>query len=79
MTIPASILWNVRISLRRKLALFGIFSLTVVTMVFAIVRVVVITARSKEPDQSWLYMWSSIEQTICTSSAPSREVELTCL
>lgn len=33
-------------------------------MVFAIVRVAVISSHSYEPDQSWLYLWSSIEQTI---------------
>ena len=36
-------------------------------MVFAIIRVIVISSYSTEPDQSWLYMWSSIEQTVCKS------------
>ncbi|KAL8725332.1 MAG: hypothetical protein Q9166_007438, partial [cf. Caloplaca sp. 2 TL-2023] len=39
--VPVNMLWNVKISLRQKLALGGIFSITVVIMVFAIIRVVV--------------------------------------
>ena len=61
-------LWKVRLSIRKKLALGGIFSITVIIMVFAIIRVVVITSHTEQPDQSWLYLWSSIEQTVCKSS-----------
>ena len=51
--------------MRQKLALLGIFSLTVIVMIFAVVRVAVITSYSYLPDESWLYLWSSIEQTVC--------------
>ena len=37
-------------------------------MVFAIIRVVVVTSYSQLPDQTWLYMWSSIEQAVCEST-----------
>ncbi len=59
-----NLLWKVQISLQQKLALAGIFSLTVFIMIVAIVRVVVISSASEQPDQTWLYMWSSIEQTV---------------
>ena len=64
MTIPVSLLWKVRIGLRQKLVLLGLFSLTIVIIIFAIVRVAVITSHSYRPDQTWLYMWSLIEQAV---------------
>ena len=57
-------LWNVKISLRKKLALAVIFSITMIIMVFAIIRVVVVSTFSHQLDQTWLYMWSSVEQTV---------------
>ncbi|KAF2464461.1 uncharacterized protein BDR25DRAFT_346681 [Lindgomyces ingoldianus] len=62
MTIPFSILWRVRIPLKRRLALFGIFSLVLITIAFSITRLAVISHNLADP--SWLYMWSSIEQNI---------------
>lgn len=44
MTIPINMLWRVQISVRKQLALTGIFSLVLVTMVIAIVRVAVNSA-----------------------------------
>lgn len=67
MLVPVNLLWKVRLSIRKKLALGGIFSVTVIIMVFAIVRVIVISSYSPQPDQSWLYMWSSVEQAVCKS------------
>lgn len=63
--VPVNLLWSVRLSLRKKLALGSIFSITVFIMVFAVIRVVVVSSYSSMPDMSWLYMWSSIEQTVC--------------
>src|SRR5438105_4661386 len=42
-TIPFVILWQVRIPLTKKLALTGIFSLVVITVAFAILRVMLIS------------------------------------
>lgn len=78
MIIPITLIWNVRIRWEKKLALMGIFSLVLVTMAISIVRVVVnsgLTTSSivqvtdtngltKQPDTSWLYLWSSIEQCV---------------
>ena len=58
-------LWKVQITLRQKLALGGVFSLTIFIMIFAIIRVVVVSGNSHQPDQTWLYLWTSIEQTVC--------------
>lgn len=59
-------LWNVRIPLKQKLGLIGIFSLTVVVMVFAVIRVVVVSGYSKQADVTWLYFWTNLEMTIGT-------------
>ena len=34
-------------------------------MVFAIIRVVVVSSYSHQPDQTWLYLWSGVEQAVC--------------
>ena len=64
MAIPINILWKVRISLPRKLALSGIFSLVIITMAFAILRVSVISAEADQSELSWLQTWSFIEQSV---------------
>lgn len=64
-TIPILMLCNVRISWKKKFALMGIFSLTVIVIVFSIVRVVLIYSENRTADVSWLYMWYNIEVAIC--------------
>ena len=56
--VPVNLLWKVQISLRKKLALAVEFSITIIIMVFAINRVVVVSSFSRQLDQTWLYMWS---------------------
>lgn len=69
MTIPINMLWRVQISVRKKLALTGIFSLVLVTMVIAIVRVAVISTFGLRTDTAWLYLWSSVEQCVGKSTS----------
>ena len=57
------ILWNVRISMRQKLALGGIFGLTVLIIIAAILRVSFTTNKNRV-DASWLYFWNALELTI---------------
>lgn len=64
-TIPILMLWNVRISWQKKLALMSIFSLTIIVIVFSIVRVTLVSAKNRTADISWLYMWSNIEVAVC--------------
>jgi hypothetical protein len=68
-TIPILMLWNVRISWAKKLALVGIFSLTVIVIILAIVRVAVVTSHHTQVDISWLYLWSNIEMAVGTFHA----------
>lgn len=54
-------LWHVRIPLRQKLILIGIFSVTVVVIIIAIIRTTIIKLENGYIDISWLYVWSSVE------------------
>lgn len=64
MSIPMSLLWKVNLLVRNKLALLGIFCLVIFTMVFAVVRAAVFSSFGRQPDETWLYMWSPIEQVV---------------
>lgn len=61
LSIPILILWNTRISLRKKLILFSVFSATILIMVVAIIRVVVNNSLNSSVDIGWLYLWSFVE------------------
>jgi hypothetical protein len=63
-TIPVLLLWNVQISMRKKLALLGIFSLTLITIVFSIIRVAVVTTSHIQPNIPWVFLWGNIEVSI---------------
>lgn len=65
--IPFTLLWNVRIHTRRKLAFFGLFSLSLVTIAVAIARTADLDATKKSndmPDSSFLWMWSVIQAAL---------------
>ncbi len=55
---------GVQMRWRRKAALTGIFSLVVITMIFAIVRTAVVSSSNTQIDTSWLFMWSAIEASV---------------
>lgn len=64
MAIPFNLLRRVRISPQKKIALAGVFSLTIITTVFAIVRVALIGRSAYMPEMSWTFMWNSIEASV---------------
>ena len=69
MAIPISMLWSVQMSLRKKAALVGIFSLAIITCVFAIVRVIVISTVTHDSHTAWSAIWNqakwiSVEQCV---------------
>ncbi|KAK3326717.1 hypothetical protein B0H66DRAFT_530715 [Apodospora peruviana] len=77
MLIPAILVWGVQMRLRRKLAFTGLFSLTLVTMSIAIVRMAGVSAafNGQQYDPSYLWLYSAIEACIaiviaCLSSFP---------
>ena len=63
MVIPIALLWIVRINRRRKLEICAVFSLTLFTMICAIVKVTT-TLDGPREDDSWLFSWSAIESGV---------------
>lgn len=64
-SIPFFLLWKVHISPRQKLALSGIFSLVIFTIIFAIVRATITTVHANEQmDPIWMYLWTVIELNV---------------
>ncbi|GKZ57625.1 hypothetical protein CBS63078_6367 [Aspergillus niger] len=61
LSIPVLILWKTRITFTKKLILLSVFSVTIIVMAIAIIRVVVNTSLDEPVDISWLYLWSFIE------------------
>ena len=64
-------LWHVRIPLRQKLILIGIFSVTIVVIIIAIIRVTIVYPKNEIIDYSWLYFWSDIEVSTCMYTCPT--------
>jgi hypothetical protein len=61
--LSTNILWTIRISLLKKLALSGIFSVTIFVIAVSIVRVVVST-RGNAIDMSLVTLWGAIELSV---------------
>ncbi|KAM4064609.1 hypothetical protein HRG_005022 [Hirsutella rhossiliensis] len=78
MLIPITLLWNDRIQWAKKFAFIGLFSLSVVTMIIATVRVADINSTkwdNGQNDPTYLWLWSAIEPCIaivvsCLSAFP---------
>jgi hypothetical protein len=64
MLIPISMLWGTQLKLQRKIALTCIFSLVIITIIFAIVRSSAVNTNTGMMDTSWVYTWSAVETTI---------------
>ncbi|CAG8946930.1 unnamed protein product [Penicillium salamii] len=73
LSIPFIVLWNTRISLRKKLVLLGMFSMTVGIMISAIIRVAVGMKYDRQINIDWLCFWSFVEVDIAiiVSCVPS--------
>jgi H+/gluconate symporter-like permease len=56
-----SILWRSKIAYRQKGALGAIFGLVVFTMVVAIVRAALTTAKGKPMNLPWVFVWTLVE------------------
>lgn len=68
LVLPISLLWKVKISLRQKLTLGALLSLTVFTVAVAIARIILALDVIAELDVTWLNMLSVVEQDVGTSS-----------
>ncbi len=65
-SIPVLLLWNVRISVRRKLALGGILCLSICTLVLSIIRLAGADggANAHVIDTAWVLFWYDIEAAV---------------
>jgi hypothetical protein len=63
MVIPIRLLWNLQISTVEKISVGFAFSVGLITMLFAIVRVISLdsTVSSGQVDPTWLILWGGIE------------------
>jgi len=68
MSIPIRLLWNLQINVAEKISVGAAFSVGIITMIFAIVRVVSLdsSAKAGEVSPTWLALWGNIEGLICT-------------
>lgn len=64
MALPLHLLWNLQVNRKQKFALAGIFSLGVIVIVVAIVRVDKTFATTEHVDPVWLALWSQIEASV---------------
>ena len=65
--LPVTLLWNVRINIRKKLTLIALFSMTTFIMITSVIRIVFANSSASFLDQSWFYSWSAIEMAVGTS------------
>lgn len=67
LSIPLSLLWIVKIDLRRKLALASLLCLSVLMIILAIVRVAAATLPGDVTDTSWLFFWQTLEAALAVT------------
>ena len=63
-SIPVALLWNVKISLRRKFSLWGVLCLSVLTMATAIVKIAGGNISHGQVDSAWAIFWEQAEAAI---------------
>lgn len=63
MALPLRLLWNLRISFQQKFAVGIVFTVGIITMIFAIVRSVSLdgTTTAGQVSTQWLILWGAIE------------------
>ena len=63
-SIPVVLLWKVKITLRRKLALWGILCLSIFTAITAIIRVAGGNIGHGQVDSAWAIFWEQAEAAV---------------
>ncbi|KIW06247.1 uncharacterized protein PV09_02720 [Verruconis gallopava] len=64
MALPMSLAWRVKLPLKTRLALISVFSLGGLIIFFAIMRVIFTNKEHRQPEISWLNIWSAIEASV---------------
>lgn len=70
MGFPLRILMTLKMSVRDKWVLAGLFSVTIVAILMAILRVFFIYAKTgnSSPSPPWLGFWAVVECCVCKST-----------
>ena len=78
LSIPILIIWPIKMPLRKKLVLLILFSMTLLIMAVAIIRVAVNRSSDRTLDITWLDLWCSVEVAtgICLSCLRSISIIL---
>lgn len=63
-SIPVILLWNVKINLRRKLALWGILCLSIFTAITAVIKVAGGNISHDQVDSAWAIFWLQAEAAV---------------
>ncbi|KAL8767327.1 MAG: hypothetical protein Q9209_006165 [Squamulea sp. 1 TL-2023] len=63
-SIPVALLWRVRISLRRKLILLFVLSLSIFTIIVSIVRIAGAQLSNGSVDSAWVNFWLQVEAAV---------------
>ena len=76
MGLGLRLLWNLQIGAREKVALGAIFSVGLIKITFAVIRVVKIGASATHVNPIWLALWTMIEASVAivVASLPSFRV-----
>lgn len=70
MVLPIRVIWNLRLPLSQRISIGGIFSVGILCIVMACVRVAQIGEKSNSnstPSSSWLALWGIAESGLGTS------------
>ena len=64
MAIPIWLVFGLKMSLSQKLGLSGVLGLGVIIIIFSVIRIIVTNTAGRQPEISWLALWSSIESSV---------------
>lgn len=65
MLLPITLVWNVQMRARKKLAFMGLFSLSILTMIVAIIRTINVNSVTSENvyvgGTTFLWTWTNVQ------------------
>jgi len=64
MAIPLWLVIGLKMSASQKIGLCGILGLGAIIIVFSVIRIIVTNTTGRQPEISWLALWSAIESSV---------------
>ncbi|KAK9785644.1 putative Integral membrane protein [Seiridium cardinale] len=68
-SLPIYLTIGLKMSAAQKFGLVGVLSLGIIVTVFSVIRIIVTNTVARQPEISWLALWSSIESSIAVMVA----------